>query len=36
VFAFQFVQQILKEKSFKSDFEKIKSELKAASIQNGN
>jgi acid phosphatase (class A) len=35
VFAFQFVQQILKEKSFKSDFEKMKSELRAAYIQNG-
>ncbi len=35
-FALQFVQQILKEKSFQSDFEKMKSELKAASIKNGN
>jgi len=35
-FALQFVQQILKEKSFQSDFEKMKSELIAAYIQNGN
>jgi acid phosphatase (class A) len=35
-FAFQFVQQIMKEKSFKSDFEKMKSELETAYKQNGN